>query len=242
MGLVYSYRPADSDHPYGHGKAEPLATLAVALLLIATAVGIGWKAFGEIGTPQQPPALFTLPVLMAVIATKELMFRHIQRVGRRIRSTVLTADAWHHRGDAITSVAALIGISIALVGGARYACADDIAALVACLIILYNGLRFFQLAIHELMDKAPDPSLAEPMRATAERIDGARRVEKILVRKMGPNLFVDLHLEVDPTMTVRKAHDIAHKVKDAIMADRPDVADVLVHIEPSANAPHGAGR
>lgn len=231
-GLVIASKPADKDHPYGHGKAEPLAALAVAAMLIAAAVGIATQAIQEIRVPHQGPAPYTLAVLIVVIIIKEKMFRFERRTADRIGSTAVIADAWHHRSDALTSAAAAVGITIALIGGEGYETADDWAALIACVVIVGNGLRFVRSSARELMDTTPRTNLADAIRETALEIDGARFVEKLLVRKMGPRLLIDLHLEVDPDSTVRRAHEIAHNVKDLIISKWPQVADVLVHVEP----------
>lgn len=233
-GLVIARKPADANHPYGHGKAEPLAALAVALMLIVAAVGIAIKAADGIRAPHDSPAVFTLPVLLGVVFVKEWMFRYGSRVGQRIRSISVSADAWHHRSDALTSAVAAVGITVALIGGREYAAADEYAALAACLVIAANGARFVRVAVSELMDTSPGAIVAASIEETARQVDGARWIEKLQVRKMGPSLYVDLHLEVDPDLTVRNAHAVAHAVKDRIMSARPEVADVLVHIEPHA--------
>ena len=231
-GLVIAARPADEDHAYGHGKAESLATLIVATLLTLAAITIAIQAVHEIRTPHHAPAPFTLLVLVAVVVIKEGMYRYQVGAGHRMDSTVVKADAWHHRSDAITSLAAGVGIIIALIGGPGYESADDWAALVACVVVLYNGQNFFRTAIAELMDTTPELPLLTGIRESALRVAGAHDVEKLLVRKTGHRLYVDLHLEVDPHMTVEKGHAIAHEVKDAIRRDRPQVADVMVHVEP----------
>lgn len=231
-GLVIASRPADKEHPYGHGKAEPLATLAVSGMLIVAAVGIASQAVHEIKAPHQSPAPYTLAVLIVVIIIKERMFRFEKRTADRIGSTAVIADAWHHRSDALTSAAVGIGITIALVGGEGYEAADDWAALIACLVIVANGLRFVRLSVTELMDATPKTDLADTIRVAALEVDGARFVEKVLVRKMGPSLLIDLHLQVKPDLTVYEAHQIAHRVKDLIISRWPQVADVLVHVEP----------
>ncbi|MGB2987553.1 MAG: cation diffusion facilitator family transporter [Phycisphaerae bacterium] len=231
-GLVIASRPADENHPYGHGKAEPLAALAVAVMLIGAAIVIATQAIHGTRVPQEAPAAYTLVVLLAVVVVKEAMCRYELRTAKRIGSTAITVDAWHHRSDALTSTAAAIGITIALVGGEGYESADDWAALAACLVIVINGLRFARIAVGELMDTTPDTALADEIQVIASGVEGARFVEKVLVRKAGPALYVDLHLEVDPALTVREAHGIAHAVKDAIKSRRAEVADVLVHVEP----------
>ncbi|MGD2108325.1 MAG: cation diffusion facilitator family transporter [Phycisphaerae bacterium] len=234
-GLVIAARPADHNHPYGHGKAEPLAALAVSAMLILAAVGIAAQAASQLKGSREPPAPYTLVVLAGVIIVKESMYRLQKGAAERTQSTAVIADAWHHRGDALTSAAAAVGITIALLGGEGYEIADDWAALVACLIIVANGLRFMRMAVLELMDTSPRTDLADRIRVVALEVDGARFVEKVLVRKTGPRMWVDLHLEVDPELTVSRAHDIAHSVKDLIMDKWPNVADVLVHVEPHSH-------
>ena len=231
-GLVIAAKPPDEDHPYGHGKAEPLAALAVAVMLVGAAIGIAWQAVVSIRTPHPSPAPFTLVVLIVVVVIKETMYRLESRTARRINSTAISIDAWHHRSDALSSAAAAVGITVALVGGPGYETADDWAALAACLVIVTNGLRFAGLSIHELMDTSPGRVLVDELQTVALKIEGARLVERALVRKTGQALYVDLHLEVDPALTVRRAHAIAHQVKEAIQARWPQVADVLVHVEP----------
>ena len=238
-GLVIAARPADRDHPYGHGKAEPLAALAVAIMLIAVAAGIASQAVGEIQEPGLAPAWYTLVVLLAVVVIKEAMYRYESRVAAEIDSTAVHVDAWHHRSDALTSAAAAVGIAIALIGGEGYEAADDWAALLACLVIAFNGLRFARCAVIELMDTSPGTTLVDAIQTVAVDVEGARFVEKVLIRKMGPRLYVDLHLEVDPELSVRRAHDIAHNVKERIRGEWPEVADVLVHIEPHGGESRG---
>lgn len=231
-GLVIAARPPDEDHPYGHGKAEPLAALAVALLLVGSAAFISYHAVVEIVSPHQAPAPFTLGILLVVILLKESVYRHLSRVGADVGSTALSADAWHHRGDALTSAAAAIGITIALIGGPGYESADDWAALAACVVILANGTRFARIAIVELMDTRPPDEIANAIGEVALRVDGARHVEKVVVRKLGPWLYADLHVEVDPELSVRRGHEIAHRVRDAVVAEFGNLVDVMVHIEP----------
>lgn len=231
--LVVAAQPADADHPYGHGKAEPIATAVVATVLLLAAAGIAVQAVREIIQPHQSPAPFTLLVLMGVIAVKEALFRFVFREGVSVQSSVVRSDAWHHRSDAITSLAAAIGITVALIGGPEYAGADDVAAIVAAGIIAWNGWRLLRPSLDELMDAAPDPGVVQEIRDIAMTITGVEEVEKCLVRKMGYHFFVDMHVEVAPEMTVQRAHDIAHEVKNAVRRQIPMVYDVLVHVEPA---------
>jgi len=232
-GLVVAAEPADEDHPYGHGKAEPIAAAVVSTMLLLAAVGITIQAVREILQPHHAPSGFTLIVLIVAVAIKESLFRVVMREGIRVESSAVRTDAWHHRSDAITSLAAGIGISVALIGGKGYEAADDVAAVVAAGIIASNGWRLLRPALNELMDASPDPAIAERIRDIAATTPGVARVEKCVVRKMGCHFFVDMHVEVDPQMTVQRAHEIAHVVKDTVREELPTVYDVLVHVEPA---------
>ncbi|MDQ6861289.1 MAG: cation diffusion facilitator family transporter [Verrucomicrobiota bacterium] len=232
-GLKFAARPPDETHPYGHGKAEPLAAGIVAVGVIGAAIGLALESWREIRTPHHAPAPFTLIVLIVVVVVKELLFRNVSRLGEEVDSTAVKTDAWHHRADAITSVAAFIGISIALIGGRGWESADDWAALFACAVIATNGVLLFAPALREILDTAPRGDICGGIRRTASSTPGVVEVEKCLVRKMGLNFYVDLHLRVDGDISVRHGHDIAHDVKEAIRETNPRVADVLVHVEPA---------
>jgi len=225
--------PADEDHPYGHGKAEPIAAATVSAMLLLAAGWIAVTAIAEIRQPHLGPAPFTLLVLVLVITVKELLFRFVLKESVEIESFAVATDAWHHRSDAITSAAAFIGISIAVLGGKGYEAADDIAAIGAAGLIGWNGWRLLRQALNELMDRSPSQEMIDHVREIAHSNPGVDRIEKCLVRKMGYHYFVDLHVEVDPEMSVRQSHAIAHQVKDRIREQIPSVHDVLVHIEPS---------
>ena len=234
--LVVADAPADEDHPYGHGKAEPLAAAVVSTMLLLAAGWIVLEAVRSIAQPHHAPAPYTLLVLGAVIVIKEGLFRFVRREAASVQSSAVRADAWHHRSDAVTSLAAAIGISVALIGGKGYAAADDVAAIVAAGVIAWNGWRLLRPALAELMDTAPNPEVVGQIRRIAEAAPGVARVEKCMVRKMGYNYYVDMHVEVDPQMTVQRSHEIAHGVKDKIRGQIPAVRDVLVHIEPARKA------
>ena len=238
-GVVLAAQPADADHPYGHGKAEPLAAAIVATMLLLAAVGITLQAIMEVLQPKQGPEPFTLAVLLVVVVVKEALFRFVLREANSVESTAVRTDAWHHRSDVITSIAAGIGISVALVGGARWAAADDIAAIVAAGIIAWNGWRLLRPALDELMDASPSRALVEQIRAVAATTGGVDRVEKCVVRKMGYHYFVDMHVEVDPEMSVLRAHKISHEVRDTVRGHIAAVRDVLVHIEPRGQGEDG---
>lgn len=232
-GMVIAAEPADEDHPYGHGKAEPLASAMVATLLLLAALWIAVNSVREILRPHGAPAPWTLVVLLAVVAVKETLFRFVFREGTAVESGAVQADAWHHRSDALTSLFAGIGIAVALAGGPGYEAADDVAALLASGIIGWNGWRLVRLAFGELMDTAPDLAMTREVRRLAAGIPDVRGVEKCLLRKMGWHVYVDIHIEVDGQLTVERAHGIAHQVKDHLRAQLPKIRDVLVHIEPA---------
>lgn len=234
FGLKVAARPPDEDHPYGHGKAEPLATIIVGLALLVAATIITIESIQHLVTPHKVPAPFTLIVLVLVIATKELMFRYVIDIGEETESQAVKADAFHHRSDAITSGAAFIGISIALIGGEGYEGADDWAALLAAVVIIYNAVRIVKPAIAEIMDAAPSEEILEKVKVIASSVDHVTGLEKCFVRKMGFDYYVDLHVVVDGNMSVREGHKIAHEVKDAILEAYPRINDVLIHIEPDS--------
>ena len=231
-GLKFAARPPDETHPYGHGKAEPVAAILVSLGVLAAAFVIAVQSVREIVRPHDSPAPFTLVVLVVVVVVKELLFRFVNRLGRDVESTAVQTDAWHHRSDALTSIAAFIGISIALLGGPGWQSADDWAALFACGLIAANGWRLFNPALHEVLDTAPRGEIVERVRIAAAAVPGVVEVEKCFVRKMGLEFYVDLHVGVDERISVRAGHDLAHEVKNAIRQTNPRIADVLVHVEP----------
>lgn len=235
-GLRISAQDADADHPYGHGKAEPLAAAAVGMLLLAAAVGIAVQGVRGVLAPGEPPAAWTLAVIALVIVIKEALFRRVLRVSDALGSTAVMADAWHHRSDALSSLAAFVGIAAAVIGGEGWAWADDGAALVAAVIIAANGWRIVRPSVHELMDGAPDDALVRRVRQAAEAVPGVRRTEKLLARKVGTRFLVDLHVHADPELTLHEAHLLGGIVKTAIRQAIPAVENVLVHMEPDESA------
>lgn len=232
-GLKVASLPPDETHPYGHGKAEPLAAIIVSMGVLAAALGLSIQSVREIFLPHHAPAPYTLVVLIVVIAVKELMYRYVIRVGRNVESTAVQTDAWHHRTDAMTSAAALIGISVALIGGEGWESADDWAALFACALIAANGYRLLKPALREIMDTAPRGPIVDSVQQAACAVSGVKEIEKFKIRKMGLSYYVDLHVGVDGAISVREGHHIAHAVKRAIQENDQRIADVLVHIEPS---------
>jgi cation diffusion facilitator family transporter len=232
-GLKLAARPPDATHPYGHGKAEPIAAVVVAVVVLAAALGLAVQSVRELFLPHHAPAPFTLIVLVVVVIVKEFLFRRVMAFGRDVESTAIQTDAWHHRTDALTSVAALIGISVALIGGEAWQGADNWAALFACALIAANGYRLLKPALHEIMDTAPRGPIVDLVREAAASVPGVVDIDKCLLRKMGLNFYVDLHVGVDGNISVREGHRIAHEVKRAIQQRDPRIADVLVHIEPA---------
>ena len=232
LGLRIALKKPDEEHPYGHGKAEPLAAIVVALFLIAAAVWIGYHSISFIDAPHDLPKGFTLWILLIVIAIKETLFRYVFNIGKKINSQAVKADARHHRSDAITSVAAFIGISIALIGGKGYEGADDWAALIASGLILFNAFNIIRPALAEIMDAAPSNEIVQKIRELASSVPLVRDVEKCYVRKMGFDYYVDIHIQVNGQLSVTEGHRIAHMVKDTILKSNLRVIDVLIHVEP----------
>lgn len=231
-GLRISLKPADEDHPYGHGKAEPLAAVAASAALVLAAIFIAVESVEQIRNPHEMPKWYTLVILAGVVAVKFALSKFISSKGEAVGSTALKTDALHHLSDALTSAAAFIGIVIALIGGAGYESADDWAALVTSILIGYNGVSLLKVGVNELLDAAPAKEFEEKIRSVAAAVAGVRGIEKCLLRKSGLNFLIDIHVEVDAELPVWKGHEIAHEVKDALLASEHGVADVLVHVEP----------
>ena len=232
-GLMVAARPPDKTHPYGHGKAEPVAAVVVAVGVLAAALGLAIQSVREIFLPHHAPAPYTLVVLIVAVVVKETLYRYVIRFGRKMESTAVQTDAWHHRIDALTSIAAFIGISVALIGGEPWQSADNWAALFACGLIAGNGYRLLRPALYEIMDTAPGSKIVRSICGVAKSVPGVIEVEKCRVRKMGLEFYVDLHARVDGKISVHEGHEIAHEVKRAIQQRDSRVADVLVHIEPA---------
>ena len=233
FGLKYASRPPDKNHPYGHGRAEPLVTFLVVGFLITSATVIAYESIQNIGTPHELPKAWTLLVLVPLIIWKEISFRVVMKKARETNSSALKADAQHHRSDSITSIAALIGISIALFFGKGYETADDWAALFASGFILYNSYKIFRPALGEIMDEHVYDDLVLDIRKVALTVEGVVATEKCFIRKSGMKYHVDLHALVSATITVEHGHEIAHRLKDTLRKDIPQLGHVLIHIEPS---------
>jgi cation diffusion facilitator family transporter len=231
LGLWLAIKPPDENHPYGHGKAEPIAAVVVSLALIGAAIAIAGESISEIRTPHQLPKAYTLAVLVSVVVIKILFSRYVSSIGTDIESTAVKADAWHHLSDAITSAFAFIGISIALL--TNHPAADDWAALCASPIILFNGIRQMRSPIAELLDTAPPKKMEVEVRRIAGAVPQVMNVEKCIIRKVGFRYYVDLHVRVPGHLSVSEGHAIAHSVRNAVLRELSRVAEVLVHVEPA---------
>lgn len=232
FGLKYAKRPADQNHPYGHGKIEPLITFLVVAFLVTSATIIAYESIQNIQTPHKIPKPWTLIVLGCIILWKEISFRIVLKKSKETNSSSLKADAWHHRSDAITSIMAFIGISIALIFGKGYETADDWAALLASTFILYNSYLIFRPALGEIMDEHLYDDLLEEIREKSIKVKGVVGTEKCFIRKAGMKYHVDLHAIVDGEISVKEGHDIAHNLKDCLRNEIPNLGHVLIHIEP----------
>ncbi len=232
FGLKYANRPADKNHPYGHGRAEPLITFLVVGFLITSATIIAYESIRNIGAPHELPRTWTLAVLVPLVIWKEVSFQLVMKKAKETNSSSLKADAWHHRSDAITSVAALIGISVALYLGKGYESADDWAALFASGFILYNSYKILRPALGEIMDEHLYDDLVADIRRISLTVEGIRDTEKCFVRKAGMKYHVDLHAVVDANITVKLGHGIAHALKDTLRRELPQLGHVSIHIEP----------
>ena len=237
VGIKYASLPPDDNHPYGHGRAEPLLTFSVVGILLGAAVFIAIQSIENIRTPHETPAVFTLFVLAGIIVIKEYSYRYVAKRGKQINSTLLTADAWHHRSDAITSLTAFIGIAIAIVLGEGYENADDWAALLASGFIVFNAYLIFRPALGELMDEHLHDDLIGQIRRIATTVGGVVETEKCFVRKSGLSYHVDLHLVVCGDISVRAGHNIAHNLKAVLLKQIPTLSDVLIHVEPCNESP-----
>ncbi|MBE7539116.1 MAG: cation transporter [Opitutaceae bacterium] len=242
VSLRISSRPPDEDHPFGHGKAEQLGALFSALALLAAGAIIAIQSSRNLVGRHSSPDWFTLPILLLVVVTKMILSRYALKKSAETTSIALKGDAWHHRSDAITSALAFLGITISLAGGPGYEKADDIAALLGCLVIGYNGFSLLKLALHENMDGAAPPEMVREVLALAESTEGVRRIEKLRMKKSGLGYHMDVHVQVDRRITVEKGHAIGHRVKDAVRASFPAVTDIVTHVEPFSGptVPHEA--
>jgi cation diffusion facilitator family transporter len=233
IGLRFSTKPPDKDHPYGHGKAEALITFLIVGFLITSALVIAIQAIDNIRTVQAAPQPWTLYVLTVVILWKEASFRYVLKKSNETQSSVLKADAWHHRSDAITSVAAFLGITISLIGGDGYETADDWAALFASALILYNSYQIFRPALGEIMDENLYEDFVREIKQASLKVIGIIEVRKCTIRKTGMRYHVDIHATVDGTISVKHGHTLAHELEDALRKKFENLEKILIHIEPA---------
>ncbi len=231
-GLRYAHQPADEDHPYGHGRAESIATLVVGLALFGAGAIIAYESVSGIGHTEVLPEKWTLAILAGVIVIKEWLFRRVMVEAETLESKALVADAWHHRSDAITSVAAFIGVCLSIWAGPAFASADKWAALAACGVVFWNGWKVIGPALHDIMDRTVPVDRRKEIMASAAGVKGVRLIEKCRIRQSGLFWHMDIHVQVDGALTVSQGHEIGHLVKDRILADHPKVSDVVVHVEP----------
>jgi cation diffusion facilitator family transporter len=232
FALVFAQRPADREHPYGHTRAEAIAASNVALLIILSALFVGWEAIRRIPILHDPPPIWTLWIAGANVLIKEGLYRYNIRVGRRIGSTAVVANALDHRSDALCSFAVVIGLGIVRWAGPDYIWADEVSALVVVSLILWSGGKLFRQSASELMDLQASDEFVQQIQAAAESVTDVRNVETLRVRKSGLEYFADIHIEVDANLTVDEGHRIGHRVKDQLMKQFPNLRDVLVHLEP----------
>jgi len=235
-GLQVAGRDPDEQYPFGYGKAEALAGAAVALMLLGAAIGIAIEAIREIRTPHHAPAWWTLLVLVVVMAIKVLLSRRVGTVGSEIGSTAVRTDAQHHFSDALTSAAAFVGISIAVIRGPGWEAADDWAALAASVVIAVNAVLLVRPAVADLMDRSPEPDVVADIRDTASAVAGVRAIEKLAVRRVGLGYRAVVHVQADAEMSLRDAHELGATVTRAIHNRVPEMQSVIVHMEPYGNA------
>jgi len=233
FGIKYAQRPPDDNHPYGHSRIEPLITFVVVAFLVTSATVIAYESIINIQTPHKIPETWTLIVLGLIILWKEGSYRYVLNKSKLTNSSSLKADAWHHRSDAITSVMAFLGISIALIFGKGFETADDWAALLASGLILYNSYLIFRPALGEIMDEHIYDDLLEEIREESMKVKGIKGTEKCFIRKAGMEYHVDLHAIVDGEIPVREGHELSHKLKDHLRKEIPNLGHVLIHIEPT---------
>lgn len=240
--LRFAQRPPDAEHPYGHTRIEAVAGALVSMLIIGSAAVVGWEALHRIGMDHPPPPHWTLWVAGGTALLKELLYQYKWRLGRRTGSQSLLANAWDHRSDALAALAVLVGLGVVRFGGPEYRAADEVAALVVVVIILRGGVLLLLGSVHELMDAQAEPAYLDRVRTSALGAPGVLGVEKLWVRKTGIEYLVDIHIEVDPDSSVREGHTVAHRVKDRLMEEFPEIREVLVHLEPAPAGDDAPGR
>jgi cation diffusion facilitator family transporter len=239
VALRVAQRPPDAEHPYGHTRAEAIAASNVAVLIVFSALLIGWEAIHRLAEPPSVPPVWTLWIAGANVLIKESLYRYKVRVARRTRSQAIMANAWDHRSDALSSLAVLVGLTAVRWGGESWSWADEGAALFVVTVIIWSGIKLFRSSASELMDVQARPQLLDDIRRVAASVPSVQGIETLWVRKSGLEYFADIHIEVDPHLTVAEGHAIGHTVKDRLLARFPELRDVLVHLEPYSHATRG---
>lgn len=232
FALRVAQRPPDDEHPYGHTRAEAIAASNVALLVVVSAVFVGWEAVQRFGLRHEPPPAWTLWIAGFNVLIKEGLYQYKVRVGRRTGSAAIVANAWDHRSDAFCSLAVLIGLAAIRFGGPSFVGADEVASMVVVTAIVWSGVQLFRSSASELMDPQADSEFVGGIRRAAREVEGVRDVEKLWVRKSGLEFFADIHIQVDPHLTVAAGHRIGHQVKARLLDQFPGLRDVLIHLEP----------
>jgi cation diffusion facilitator family transporter len=230
VALIVAQRPADREHPYGHGRVEAVAGAGVALILLALAAAIAYESLSTIAHRHVPPAGFTLLIAGGGACLQELLYRYVSGVARRTGSTALLATAWDYRLDALGGIGVLIGV--ALTRWAGWLWADHLAAILIAGTVFWIGGGLLWENIQALIDRQADPEILQRVKAEAQAVSVVLAVEKLRVRRMGIELIVEIHIEVDGNETVRGGHAVAHAVKDHLMSQIPSISDVVVHVEP----------
>jgi cation diffusion facilitator family transporter len=230
VALILAERPADREHPYGHGRLEAVAGAGLALILIALACAIAYESLSTITVLPARPAGFALFIAGGGALAQELLYRYVSQVAKRARSTALLATAWDYRLDALGGIGVLIGLALARWAGWHWA--DHVAAVLIAGTVFWIGISLLGENVQSLIDRQAEPEFLEQVRLAARAVPGVLAVEKLRVRRMGIEYLAEIHIHVDENLTVRRGHLVAHAVKDRIMRSIPSVSDVVVHVEP----------
>lgn len=232
VGAHYWSQPADQNHPYGHGRLETLVTIFIGVILLGAALGIGWNAIQTLHEQHhRAPGWIALIAAGVSILCKEILYQWTVRAGRRVKSTAVVANAWHHRLDAMSSVPVVLAVGAAVMVP-TWAFLDHVGAILVSLFILHAAAKIIWPGIQELIDYGAPEETSERIRTIAYQNPAVREVHKIRTRLIGNSVQVDLHVLVDSRLTVLDGHDIAEDVKARILEQGPDVVDVVVHVEP----------
>lgn len=232
FGLKWGRKGPDEDHPYGHARIESVAGMLMGLILVAAATGIIYNALSSIYQHHQAtPSLWAIAAAFISIVIKEVLYWYTIRVGRRIRSLVIVGNAWHHRTDALSSVAVLIGVGAVYINP-EWHIADSLAAVIVSILIFKVGGELIWTAVKEVIDTAPDKDVLRQLSDYAETVDGVRQTHDIKARYSGSQILVEIHIVVDPDISVREGHGIAKQVKRKLLDNVEDVSDVIIHVDP----------